>query len=79
MLLLPEQTQEFNEMFEKGYYCAEPLYSSLVALEVATIHTEDEALNLVLKMSLKEQIRGMSMHEWDQGGMTLATQPGLKY
>ena len=56
LLLSPEQTQEFNEMLEKGYYCAEPLYSSWLALKVATIPTEDEALNLVLSSHTAENV-----------------------
>ena len=43
-------------MFEKGYYCAEPLYSSWLALKVATIPTEDEALNLVLSSHTAENV-----------------------
>ena len=43
-------------MFEKGYYCAEPLYSSLLALKVATIPTEDEALNFVLSSHTAENL-----------------------
>lgn len=48
LLLTPELTQEFNEMFESGSACLEPLYSSWVVLKVATIPTEEEALDSVL-------------------------------
>ena len=48
LFLTPEQTQEFKDIFESGSECLEPLYSSWFALKVATIPTEEEALDSVL-------------------------------
>ena len=48
LLLTPEQSSEFNEMFDSKSDCAEPLYSSWLSLKLATIPTEVEVINSVL-------------------------------